>query len=679
MGNTENSSTAPSRERWIIEIAVVASLYYAAARLGLLLAFENTNASPVWPPSGIALAALLLRGRPVWPGIWIGAFLANAVVLFQSQAADPAIIFVVSLLIGAGNTLEALAGGYLLQRLNGGQGILERVQNVFKFAAAALFMCLVSPCIGPTALCAAGIIPWSLHAKAWFTWWLGDVGGVLVVTPLILAWSRPPRPERAGRSILEAAATLALVCALGWISFGSWPFPERTHYPLVFLTIPLLLWPAFRFGRPEAQTALFLVSGIAVWRTISGEGPFVQKSLHESLLLVAWFIAVVTTTVLAITAILNERRLAEEASLRLYADTVRNIPMGLAVLRFDDLNDPATLRLVSMNAMAGQISGLIPEEVIGKTVAQFRPAVLQTEIPGIYLSVIRSNRARDIPDFRYPGERFMKGVFHLRIFPLPDQSVGVAYEDITDNRRSEEALLEKTEELVRSNQELNQFASVASHDLHEPVRKILAFSRLLREKLGHTIDPEALDFLQRMHRSVENMETLIEDLLTLARVTSKAKPHEKVELTAVAQEALLDLEPMITQAGGRVSVGRLPRVNADPLQMRQLLQNLIANAVKFHKKDESPKVQVRGKNLNNGFCEIAVEDSGIGFEERYLDRIFKPFTRLHSRSEYDGTGIGLAICDKIVLRHGGSITAKSAPGKGSLFTVTLPTPYGADS
>lgn len=679
MGFTENSSTAPSRAGWIIEIAVVAALYYAAARFGLMLSFENTNASPVWPPSGIALAAVLLRGRSIWPGIWIGAFLANAVVFLKAGVAGPAAIFVVSILIGAGNTLEALAGDYLLLRFNGRSCFLDRVQNVFKFAAAALLMCLVSPSVGPTALCASGIIPWSLHAKTCLTWWLGDVGGVLVVTPLILAWSRPPQPARKGRSILEAAATLALVGALGWVSFGSWPFPEEVHYPLVFLTIPLLLWPAFRFGRPEAQTALFLISGIAVWRTIRGEGPFVQKSLHESLLLMAWFIAVVTTTVLAITAILNELRLAEEDSLRLYADTVKNIPMGLAVLRFDDLNDPATLRLVSMNAMAGKISGLIPEEVIGKPVAQFRPAIFQTEIPGLYLSVIRSKRARDIPDFRYPGESFMKEIFHLRIFPLPNQSVGVAYENITEKRRSEEALLEKSEELVRSNQELNQFASVASHDLQEPVRKVLAFSRLLRDKLGPAINPEALDFLQRMHRSVERMETLIEDLLALARVTSKAKPHEKVELNAVAQEALLDLEPMITQAGGRVSVGRLPRVNADRLQMRQLLQNLIANAVKFHKKDESPMVAVRGKNLNNGFCEIAVEDSGIGFEERYLDRIFKPFSRLHSRSEYDGTGIGLAICDKIVLRHGGCITAKSAPGKGSLFTVTLPTPYGADS
>lgn len=251
------------------------------------------------------------------------------------------------------------------------------------------------------------------------------------------------------------------------------------------------------------------------------------------------------------------------------------------------------------------------------------------------------------------------------------------------NQRIERIVSERTQvlrgtlaEVARSNTELAQFAAAASHDLQEPLRKIIAFGGRLRGRLAGSADGEARDYVERMQRSAERMSALIEDLLALARVTTMAKPLEAVELAAIAREIVSDMETTIADAGGRVEIEKLPALDADPLQMRQLLQNLIANAVKFHKKDTPPVVLVRGKDLNNGFCEISVSDNGIGFDELYLDRIFKPFQRLHSRTEYEGTGMGLAICEKIVMRHRGTISAKSSPGGGSLFTVTLPTHQG---
>ena len=248
------------------------------------------------------------------------------------------------------------------------------------------------------------------------------------------------------------------------------------------------------------------------------------------------------------------------------------------------------------------------------------------------------------------------------------------YADITERKRVEEALARQTQELARSNAELEQFAYIASHDLQEPLRKVQAFGDRLLAGYGEVLGDQGRDYLERMQNAAARMQTLINDLLMYSRVTTKAQPFVSVDLAQVARGVLSDLETRIEQVGGRVEVGDLPTIEADPTQMRQLLQNLIGNALKFHKKDEAPLVKVYAGSLDgrDGGCQIIVEDNGIGFDEKYLDRIFQVFQRLHGRSEYEGSGIGLATCRKIVERHRGSITAKSVPEQGATFIVTLP-------
>ncbi len=232
------------------------------------------------------------------------------------------------------------------------------------------------------------------------------------------------------------------------------------------------------------------------------------------------------------------------------------------------------------------------------------------------------------------------------------------------------------EELTRSNEELQQFAFIASHDLQEPLRKITAFGDRLKATCENSLTDKGYDYLQRMQNAAERMQALIEDLLTLSRITTRAKPFVEVNLAQVTQEVLSDLEIRIAQTEARIEVGELPTIKADPLQMRQLLQNLIGNALKFHRKQEPPFVKIysettTNRQLSSDLCQIIVKDNGIGFDEKYLDRIFNVFQRLHGRTEYEGTGMGLAICRKIVERHQGTITAKSEPGKGASFIVTL--------
>src|ERR1044071_1932914 len=257
-------------------------------------------------------------------------------------------------------------------------------------------------------------------------------------------------------------------------------------------------------------------------------------------------------------------------------------------------------------------------------------------------------------------------------------------QEITERKQAEERLKATAARLERSNRELQDFAYVASHDLQEPLRKVQAFGDRLKAACSKSLGAEGRDYLERMQSAAKRMQILIDDLLAFSRVTTKANPFEPVDLNRVAGEVLSDLEVRLQQTGGKVDLGQLPCLEADPLQMRQLFQNLLGNALKFHQEGRPPLVRVRGTVLNGlpspasgaepvePLCQITVEDNGIGFDEKYLDRIFILFQRLHGRSAYDGTGIGLAICRKIADRHGGSITARSTPGEGSTFLVTLP-------
>jgi two-component system sensor kinase FixL len=243
--------------------------------------------------------------------------------------------------------------------------------------------------------------------------------------------------------------------------------------------------------------------------------------------------------------------------------------------------------------------------------------------------------------------------------------------NITQRRWAEERLKEAMAELERSNAELQQFAYVASHDLQEPLRKIQAFGDRLKARSAEALDERGRDYMDRMQNAARRMQALIDNLLTLSRITTRAKPFVPVNLSDVVKEVVSDLELHIEQAGGLVETGDMPTIDADPTQMRQLLQNLIENGLKFHQPEAKPVVKVYGQQVNE-VCQLIVEDNGIGFEEKYLDRIFAVFQRLHGRGQYGGTGVGLAICQKIVERHGGSITAKSTPGQGATFIVKLP-------
>lgn len=368
-----------------------------------------------------------------------------------------------------------------------------------------------------------------------------------------------------------------------------------------------------------------------------------------------------------------------------YRRIVDELPVGIAVLRLENLSDPESWIIVEMNAVGRLLSGAKGEDPAGRRLLDYAPEVRDSPLTRACAETLTLNRGVEVADFtsttRVPGGRFV-----IKVFPLSAPLVGLAFEDVSLRRSAQEALVrsqksleERTAELARSNTELTQFAYVASHDLQAPLRKATAFAEHLRQRLGGSLDRTNLDFMERLDRSLLGMQALIDALLVLARVSTKGGAPRTVDLGAVAAQVVEDFEEPLARAGGRVQVDPLPAVRGDPNQLRQLLQNLVGNALKFRRDGVPPLVRLTGRVMEDGRRELRVDDNGIGFDMKYAKRVFEPFQRLHGARDYQGTGMGLAICQKIVDRHGGRISVESLPGVGSAFTVVLPPPDSQDA
>jgi len=284
-------------------LAGLAAVYFAAAKLGLSLAFVNPSATAVWPPTGIALAAFLIFGARVWPAIFASAFLANLTTAGSVAT---------SIGIAAGNTLEGLLGAYLVQRFAAGRQAFGRPRNAFRFALlAAGVSTTVSATCGVVSLALAGFAPWADFGRIWLTWWLGDAAGALVVAPVVLLWTENPRVEWTRRQVVEGAALLVCLVLVALAVFGGVSPAQAKNYPLEFLCIPLLLWVAFRFGPRETATAILLLSGVAIRGTLEGFGPFARATQNESLLLLQAFIGIIAVTKLIVASVVAERRRME--------------------------------------------------------------------------------------------------------------------------------------------------------------------------------------------------------------------------------------------------------------------------------------------------------------------------------------------------------------------------------
>jgi signal transduction histidine kinase/CheY-like chemotaxis protein len=364
----------------LLAIAALTALYFIAGKLGLHLAFLHRSASPVWPPAGIALAALLLLGYRMWPAIFIAAFLVNATTAGN---------VLTSLGIATGNTLEALCGAWLVNRWANGTKVFERARNVFVFSIAAMVSTLVSPTIGVTTLALGDFASWSNYGPIWFTWWLGDAAGDLIVAPLILLWSIPSPQRWTRREAAEVGVLLLLLVCLAEIVFGGWSSISARNYPISFICGPIVIWTAFRFSQRETATGIFILSAIAIWGTLHGAGPFVMDTENQSLVTLQTWTGVLTITAMALSAAMAERRGAEAAieQQKTVVETANRTKDNFLAMLSHELRTPLTPVMTAIDALEMDVGHM---EETKATLAMIRRNVeLESQLIGDLLDLTR--------------------------------------------------------------------------------------------------------------------------------------------------------------------------------------------------------------------------------------------------------------------------------------------------
>src|SRR5215470_11994189 len=407
-----------------LEIAV-AAVYYGSARLGLSLAFLNANVSPVWPPTGVAIAAVLGLGYRVLPAVLLGAFLANL---------RSGLSIATAAAIAIGNTLEAAAAAYLLRRFVGIKSPFNRAIDVLKFALiAAVLSTTISATIGNFSLCLAREAEWTHFGSLWLTWWLGDGTGALVAAPFFLTWAEKPFERWTAERWFEGAALLLAISSVAVLIFGGVVL-YRT--PVGHLTIPIMLWAAFRLGPRGVATAIPVLSGIAAWGTTRGFGPFAGSNRNESLLLLQVFVAVIAITFLAVAAIVSEHRQAER-TISFLASIVETTDDAVIGKTLDG-------NIISWNKGAERIYGYSANEMIGRPLSLLLPPERAGEVAQILERVRKGDSIQHYETKRLTrhGEQLDVSLTVSAIKDGSGKIVGASTiaRDITERKLAEEKL-----------------------------------------------------------------------------------------------------------------------------------------------------------------------------------------------------------------------------------------------
>lgn len=641
----------------ILQVAFLAAVYFVAAKLGLSLAFATAQVTTVWPPTGIAIAALLMFGGRLWPGVLLGAFLANV------TANEPPWI---ALLVAAGNALEAVVAVGLLRRF-GFQVAFERVRDVAAFiGCAALVGPAVSATVGVSALAIGGLVPWSGFLAVWAVWLVGDALGAMVVAPFLTAWFR--REEVRGpfhRHPVEWQALLLLV-----IAFGIQVFLRPGDYlsrPLPYLVFPMLIWAAFRFGQAGVSTITLVVSVIAIFGTANGLGPF-AISAHVEQNLVVWqlYVFVGAATSMLLAAATTERsRLLREArdNAARFGALLASIGDGIISIGMDG-------RVLFSNAAAARLLGWKESKMLGRPLAEVAPVRDEdgNPIPAgkrpfeIVLSTGNQVTSDRVSYVRRNGESFPAFLIVSPIM-IGDQMVGATevFRDITQEKEA--------------NRAKSEFVSVASHQLRTPLTSIRWYTELLQSGSIGKLTPKQREYFRAIYQSTERMNNLVRALLQVSRIERGAYSvsPKPLDLPELARETLGTFEKQIRDKRLRVTTrfARLPRVSLDPGITAIVFENLVSNAIKYTLPGGSVRVTLVREKKN---AILTVSDTGCGIPEEQADKIFTKFYRSDNARviDPDGTGLGLYIVKSIVERTGGTIDFTSEEGKGATFRVTIP-------
>jgi two-component system, cell cycle sensor histidine kinase and response regulator CckA len=644
-------------------VAALATLYFAVAKLGFVAAVAHSVVSSAWPPSGIALAALLLWGPRYWPGVTIGAFLVNAASGVSLAGAAG---------MGMGNTLEAVVGVLLLQRVARFQPSLERLRDVLALAlAAAVVATTLSATVGVTSLWLSGAIPSTSLGPLWVVWWSGDAIGVLVVAPVLLTWLTAPRVRETAARTLEALTLLLILVVLTSLLF-------QTPFSYVYAIFPLVSWAALRFGPRGAATATLVVSSLAIWHTLNGLGPFVASTPTHNLALLQTFMGLLALTALVLAALATERKAAVEAlteSEAHYRVLFERHPNPLWVY------DLGTTAFLAVNEAAVQHYGYSGAEFLGMTLEAIRPPE--------DVERLRTHRSKleaglvEVGEWRH---RTKDGTIidvdiarHTLTFAGRPAALEIA-RDITQRKSLEAQLLQ-----AQKMEAVGQLAGGVAHDFNNLLTVILGSAELLLASLG------------RNHPDREEAEEIRKAALRAADLTRQLLAFSRQQVLAPQvldlNEAVANMDQILRRVIGEdidllTAPSRdLRAVRADPSQLEQVVMNLAVNARDAMPNGGKLTIETANVELDDAYARehgavkpgyyvmLAVSDTGVGMDAETRARIFEPFFTTKPKGK--GTGLGLATVYGIVKQSGGFIWVYSELGRGTTFKIYLPRVEGA--
>lgn len=660
-------SSARSTPAWLAEILAVAFGYYVVGNLSLTIAVPPGVASAFWPAAGFALVMLMLRGSELWPGIFLGSLAVNLPALFRMSPTPPLwLIAVVGITIALGSSLQAVMGKRAVSWTMDAGRLFESTLGSLKFALATAACCLIASTTGALVLSLSGLVPWSQTPFSWLTWLAGDFIGILVVVPFLfssahLTWRTIAQLSRSPRRLVEGFITLAFFLGLTWIVF-SHDFGPGLITTLSVVSIGSLIWGAFRFSQFAVATYLLCLAIISVRGTAMGLGPFAWPAFspHYSLVLLQSFLGAEAILMFTLVGALQERDTATRQ---------------LKKLKFmiDHGNEAHLLadesgRIIWVNPVGCAWLGYREEELLTRNLSSVcaDPAVWRTSSPAETspTSAPHETQLRHKEGSLVPVEATVSN-FNLD----GNLRVLMVARDISERLRARRELERYATELERSNRNLSEFASVASHDLKSPLRSMTYQLQLLQKEFGDKLEQNGAGYLVAAVDGAKRLAQLVDSILEYSRVGVAAERKE-VNLTSCLQNALADLKPLIEETSTQVTASELPVVRANPLQMEVVFRNLISNAIKYRGR-LAPRIDISVSDRGQEWL-VSISDNGIGIEPQHQDSIFEMFRRLHAHDSIPGSGVGLASCRRIIEYHGGKIGVTSTPGLGATFFFSLP-------
>ena len=663
---------------------LIAVVYFAAAELGLSLASVHENVTPVWPPTGIAIASLLIFGLRVWPGVFLGALAANLLTSIPLASTFG---------IAIGNTLEAIVAWSLLKRSKGWRKSFDSVGDVLTFVVyAAVLAPLVSATIGGLSVCFGDPSQWTRFWSLWLTWWMGDGFGALIVSPLLLSWSMSRSVDREDTAEIAGLFVLLLIVVL--IIFAGWfPGPVKT-YPLAYLCLPCLLWAALRFDQRIVTAAILLMAGVAVWGAKHGYGPFVQPSRNVTLLLLTSFVGLSSLMTLLVAAVTTERQKAEaekwklgselEHHRRRVEDIVEHVP-GV-VWEAWGKPDAANQRIDFVSNHVETMLGYSKEEWL--STPNFWLTIVHPddkERAAAEAAAIFASGKGGTSRFRWMHKDGHEIWVEGQSIVVCDETGPVGMRGVTmDITAAVEAEIERAELLERESHARQQaeeasrlkeeFLATVSHELRTPLNAVVGWSRLLN---SGQLDPDgARHAVEVIERNAASQRQIIEDLLDVSRIVAgKLRiSTQPVDLLLIIHAAIDAVQPAAEAKEIKIATHVADPdaiVRADNERLQQVFWNLLANAVKFTPAGGTIDVYLE---RNGSLAEIRIEDSGPGIPQGFLPRIFERFSQADGSStrKHGGLGLGLAIVRHLVELHGGTVSAANREGGGAVLTVKLP-------